>query len=70
MEQYDNCQRGRKKEGWMNESEGIRQRTCMYNPQTRTTVWWWPEGREQGLGEGGGKGGGIVISEIVSTVKK
>ena len=54
MEQTDRCQR----EGWYwMKGEGISQRTYMYDPLTRTTVWGLPEGR--GSWREVGKGGKI-----------
>ena len=32
MEETDNCQRRGMRVDWMEEVEGISQRTCMYNP--------------------------------------
>ena len=41
----------------------------MHDPQTWTTVWWWPEGRGLRGQVEVGKGGDMQISVIVSTIK-
>ena len=41
---------------WWREGEGISQRTCLNDPQTRTTVWGWTAVWQGGLEEAGEKG--------------
>ena len=47
---------------WWKEGEGIRKRTCMYDPQTQKTEW------ELTVGAGGGMGGGGQWWKIEKTV--
>ena len=39
MEQTDGCRRASRV--WLKEGEGARQRACMNDPRTWTTVWGW-----------------------------
>ena len=41
---------------WWKEGEGTRQRTCMDDPRTRTTVWELTVGAGSGMGSGGERG--------------
>ena len=42
---------------WMEDGEGISQKTYMNNPQTQTTVWRWPKGR-------GWAGGCVEVGKV------
>ena len=72
VEQTAICQSGG---GWgvLNKRmEGISQRTSMHNPRIQTTVWWWPEGKEDGgtwveVGKAGGNGN---ICNSVNNINK
>ena len=50
------CYSLKKKNYKWKEGEGMSQRTCVSDPQTRTTVWGWTAGWQGGLEEGGVKG--------------
>ena len=39
----------------MKEGEGISQRIYVSDPQTQTTVWWWPGKEGEGMGGGGSR---------------
>ena len=55
MEQTDSDQR-RGERGISEEGEGTRQRTCMNDPQTWTTVWEFTVGMGGGVGRRGQRG--------------
>ena len=57
MEQTDSDHMGGRGRSWWKEGEGTRQRTCMNDPWTWTSVWGFTVGAGGGLSGGGQRRG-------------